>query len=248
MPTTPSRWAPRSTGSCARTSALGSEGPTYGWSNGGMVRLPLALADGFAIGGIDPENIVAVALDDQLDGAGLFDIDEVIGIFERQSAAVIDVEERLHLPVARGRKNIEPDAHGLGAGRIQVLSAGAGVRVGDVLAVHGGVPQAVAEGGGVDIVRAGLPRPAVFAAEVPVDKGHRVELVFDGAEVVVRGAVGNEVHPVVIEQRRGGEQRAGGAGMLVGIGLVEGGAEFLEQGAAVGGAFELIDGLPELGR
>ena len=32
--------------------------------------------------------------------------------------------------------------------------------------------------------------------------------------------------------------------MLVGVGLLESGAEFVEQGAAVGVAFELIGGLP----
>ena len=47
-PTTPSRWVPRPTRSRARTSALGCEGPTYGWSNGGMVRWPPALADGIS--------------------------------------------------------------------------------------------------------------------------------------------------------------------------------------------------------
>src|ERR1019366_8147589 len=115
---------------------------------------------------------------------------------------------------------------------------------GDVVAVHGGVPQAMAEGGGVDVVRAGLPRPAVFAAEIQIDEGNRIELVFDGAEVVVGGAVGDEVHPVVVEQRRGGEQRAGGARMLVGVGLLERGADFVQQGPAAGIAFELFGGLP----
>src|ERR1019366_6673161 len=94
----------------------------------------------------------------------------------------------------------------------------------------------MAEGGGIDITRAGLPRPAVFAAEIQIDEGNRIELVFDGAEVVVGGAIRDEVHPVVVEQRRGGEQRAGGAGMLVRVGLLERGADFIEQGAAVGRA------------
>ena len=59
------------------------------------------LADGRAIGGIDPERVVAVLLHAQLERGRLFDVDQILGVFERQRAAAIDIEVGLQFPVAR---------------------------------------------------------------------------------------------------------------------------------------------------
>ena len=110
---------------------------------------------------IDPEDVVAVLLDGELQRAGLLDVDEVLGVFERHGAAAIDIEVGLELPVARVGEQIEPDGHRLGVrGVRRARDAG-------VLAVHGGVPEAFAEGGGVVLRGA------------HVHERHAVELVFD---------------------------------------------------------------------
>ena len=109
----------------------------------------------------------------QLDRAGMLDVDHVLGAFERQRAPAIHIEVRLQLPMAGIVEEIEPGGHGLDAGRVQAVA-----RVGDVLPVHGGVPQPVPEGSGVH---------GAFAAEIQIHERHGEELVLDGAYGVVGG-------------------------------------------------------------
>ena len=42
----------------------------------------------------------------------------------------------------------------------------------------------------------------VRAADRLIDERHGVELMFDGADVVVVVSIGDEIHPAVIEKRR----------------------------------------------
>ncbi len=64
------------------------------------------------------------------------------------------------------------------------------------------------------------------------------------AELIVGGSIGDVVHPAVFEQRRGGSQSAGRAGMLIRIELLEQQADLLHQLEAVLVFFEGIDNLP----
>jgi len=65
-----------------------------------------------------------------------------------------------------------------------------------------------------------------------------VELVLDGAEMVVRRAVGNEVHPLVGGERRGRLQGAGRARVKIRIQALERLSYLLEQRARVVVVFE----------
>ena len=141
-------------------------------------------------------------------------------------------------------EEIEPHGHRFGAGRIGIRGAGAGIGIGYVLAVHRGVPQAAAQAGGVHVVGTGFARPAILAREFLVHEGHAIKLVLDGADLIVGRPIGGEVHPAIVQQRGRGDARAAGSRMPVGVGLLHGHADLLEQRAAVRFVLELRGGLP----
>src|ERR1035437_2573969 len=62
-----------------------------------------------------------------------------------------------------------------------------------------------------------LPRPAVLAPAIQIDERHAEELVLDRADCRVGVAVGGEIHPTVVQERRRGHARARGARMLIAI-------------------------------
>jgi hypothetical protein len=194
-----------------------------------------------AIGRVHPIDVVAVVLDGEFDRAGSIDVDDVIDAGQRQRASAIEIEVGFEVPVACGRQQIEPHRHGLGAGRTGEARAGAGARIGRILAVHGGVPEAAAEtgvlvvGGGVGGARNGVGRSGTcptFLGEG--DAGRFVELMLDGPDGGIGGSIRGEIHPAIVEQRRRGDARAGGARVLVRVELLEQPADFFEQRARAG--------------
>ena len=88
----------------------------------------------------------------QFDGTARFlHVDDIVGIFQRQRPPAVHVEVGLEFPVAGVGEEIEEHGHLPRARRIHVLGAAAGVGIGHVLAVHGGVPEAVAEDVGIHV-------------------------------------------------------------------------------------------------
>ena len=175
----------------------------------------------------------------QLDPAGFLDIDDVLDALHAVTAVAPKLQTEcgtagharvgFEVPVARLREKVVEVRHLPCAGRVGVLevdvelasAVGAGVAVGDVLAVHGGAPQAAAELVGVDVVRVRLAGPAVFVAELGVDERHGVHLELDGRQVGARGLVNDVVHPTLVKQRAGRSYGVCGARVLIRVHLLE---------------------------
>ena len=115
----------------------------------------------------------------------------------------------------RGEHEIEPDSHGFRAGR-RVASARGHVLIRRILAVHGGVPEAMAKFGGVGRGWTRIPRPAHWPAQ-PRHRRLLIKLMLNRADRWVGGAVAEKIHPAAVEQRPGGDLRASRKGVTIAV-------------------------------
>src|SRR5580693_10226815 len=114
---------------------------------GEHLRLDLFELHRLPIRRIEPPAVIAVLLELHRYGPGLLYIDDVLDLLKRQTTAVFRIEKGLEFPVPRAFYELVPDLHLVG-----------GLLVRDrrrrILAIHGGIPQTMAEGVGVNrIVR-----------------------------------------------------------------------------------------------
>ena len=177
-------------------------------------------------GGIDPLGIVAVLFDSHCHRARLLHVNHVFDPFQLKAASVVDIEKRLQFPVSRGRHEFIPGFHGDARSFIRNHSRG-------ILAIHRRIPQMMPECVGT----------AVGHAEI-VDRRILIDLLFHTADCVVRSLAGTDLHPTVVDERRGGRERARGRNVLIRIELFEVSGDFSQQGAAIVVVFPRFNAVP----